>query len=101
MFSVSFPGPFTQHDVVVNGWKVPLVHAKPCGENDENVTLVLDNRIGETFTVAEAERFVPFLAHAMAIALGYTCHPDAATDELPVKQPQPRPVRMHMLTAEA
>jgi hypothetical protein len=100
MFRVSFPGPFTQHDVVVNGWKVPLVHAKPYGDNDEHVMLVLDDRIGESFTVEEAERFVPFLAHAIAIALGYTCHPDENADELPQKQPQPRPVRMHMLASE-
>ncbi len=100
MFRVSFPGPFSRHDVVVNGWRVPFVHAKPCGDNDEQVMLVLDDRIGETFTVEEAERVVPFLAHAIAVALGYTCHPDEDADTLPPKQPQPRPVRMHMLTTE-
>jgi hypothetical protein len=31
-------------------------------------------------TVAEAERVVPFLADAIAIALGYTCHPRADWD---------------------
>lgn len=97
MFRVSFPGPFSQHDVVVNGWKVPFVHAKPHGENDEHVMLVLDNRIGEDFTVEEAERFVPFLADAIAIALGYAAHPNESTEQLPPREPHSRPVRMHML----
>jgi hypothetical protein len=73
VFRVSFPGPFSTHDVVVDGWKVPLVHAHPCGESDECVMLVIDNRLAATFSVDEAERFVPFLADAIAVALGYTC----------------------------
>jgi hypothetical protein len=32
-FRVSFPGPFAQHDVVVDGWRVPLVHAQVHGED--------------------------------------------------------------------
>lgn len=98
-FRVSFPGPFSQHEVVVDGWAVPLVHAHPVGEHDENVMLVLDNRLAVTVTVEEAERFVPFLAHAISIALGYTAHP--RLDEQPNWQPQPRPVRMHGIGAMA
>lgn len=96
-FQVTFPGPFTRHDVVVNGWSVPLVHAQPSGENDESVTLVLDDRLALTLSVNEAERFVPFLADAIAVALGYTCHPDEDTEQPLVKQPQPRPVRTHAI----
>lgn len=91
---VAFPGPFSAHEVVVDGWKVPLIHAQV---SDNNVTLVLDNRLGATFTVNEAERFIPFLADCIAVALGYTCHPRG--DEEPVKKPQPRPVRMHGIAA--
>ncbi len=76
MFRVSFPGPFSHHDVVVDGWKVPFLQAHPTGENDENVMLVLDERIAETFSVEEAERVVPFVAHSIAVALGYTSHPN-------------------------
>lgn len=94
-FHVSFPGPFSAHDVVVDGWKVPFLAAHPCGEADEKIFLTLDNRIAETFTVEEAERFVPFLAHCIAVALGYTCHPNEETEQPLVKQPQPRPVRTH------
>jgi hypothetical protein len=99
MFRVSFPGPFTQHEVVVDGWSVPLLHAHPGGDHDENVTLVLDSRLAATFTVEEAERFVPFLADAIAIALGYTCHPNEDAEQPLTRQPQPRPVRMHGIGA--
>ena len=98
MFRVSFPGPFTRHEVVVDGWSVPHLHAQPCGDNDEHVMLILDSRLAITVSVDEAERFVPFLADAIAVALGYTCHPNEDT-ERPMKQPQPRPVRMHGIGA--
>src|SRR5438034_8391022 len=99
MFDVNFPGPFSHHDVVVNGWKVPLVHAHPRGAHDETVTLVIDNRLAATFTVEEAERFVPFLADAIAVALGYTCHPRGDVEF--EQKPQPRPVRMNGIGAVA
>ena len=101
MFQVSFPWLFTRHEVVVNGWAVPLLHAQPCGEHDESVTLVLDRRLAVTLSVEEAERFVPFLADAIAVALGYTSHPDEDAEQPLTRQPQPRPVRMHAIAADA
>lgn len=101
MFRVEFPGPFTRHEVVVDGWTVPLLSAQPCGTSDESVMLIVDDRIAVTLSVEEAERVVPFLADAIAVALGYTSHPDEATTELPPKQPQPRPVRIRSLDAVA
>jgi hypothetical protein len=100
MFRVSFPGPFNHHEVVVDGWTVPLLHAHPCGDHDESVMLVVDKRLALTVTVEEAERFVPFVADAIAVALGYTCHPNEDAEQPLVKQPQPRPVRMHAISAE-
>ena len=97
MFRVSFPGPFPRHEVVVDGWSVPLLHAHPCGEHDESVMLVLDNRLAITVSVGEAERFVPFLADAIAVALGFTSHPGEDAEQPLVRQPQPRPVRMHSI----
>jgi hypothetical protein len=38
--SVSFPGPFTHHDVVVNGWRVPYLQAHVTAE--DRVMLVID-----------------------------------------------------------
>lgn len=100
-FRVSFPGPFTRHEVVVDGWAVPLLHAQPCGEHDESVMLILDSRLAITVSVEEAERFVPFLADAIAVALGYTSHPNEDAEQPLVKQPQPRPVRMRSLVPES
>ena len=97
MFRVNFPGPFSQHEVVVDGWKVPFLHAHPGGEHDETVMLVLDNRLALTVSVEEAERFVPFLADAISVSLGYTCHPNEDAEQPLVRQPQPRPVRMHSI----
>jgi hypothetical protein len=98
-FQVSFPGPFTHHSVVVEGWAVPLLHAHPSGEHDEKVMLVLDNRLAITVTVEEAERFVPFLADAIAVALGYTAHPRGDTEF--ERKAQPRPVRTNGIGAVA
>jgi hypothetical protein len=85
----------------VDGWKVPLIHAHPCGDNDENIMLVIDDRLAATFSVDEAERFVPFLADAIAVALGYTSHPNEEVEPPLVKQAQPRPVRMHSIVGLA
>lgn len=90
-FRVTFPGPFQHHDVVVDGWRLPFVQAHMTGE--DRVTLVIDRRLAEEFSVEEAERVVPFLADAIAVALGYTAHP-AADMEPPVnRDPHPKPVK--------
>lgn len=99
LFRVDFPGPFTYHEVVVEGWSVPLLHAHPSGANDESVMLVLDNRLAITVSVEEAERFVPFLADAISVALGYTAHPRGEQEF--ERKPQPRPMRMHGIGAVA
>jgi hypothetical protein len=97
VFRVSFPGPFERHKVVVDGWQVPLLHAHPSGEHDESVMLVIDDRLAETFTVEEAERVVPFIANAIAVALGYTCHPNEDAEQPLARQPLPRPVRTYTI----
>jgi hypothetical protein len=61
--------------------------------------LILDSRIAITVSVEEAERFVPFLADVIAVSLGYTSHPNEDAEQPLVKQPQPRPVRMHGIAA--
>jgi len=94
MFRVNFPGPFTHHDVVVDGWKVPFLQAHLSGDHEENVMLVLDERLWLTVSLEEAERLVPFIADAISVGLGYTSHPDDDAEQPLVKQPQPRPVRL-------
>ena len=91
-FRVSFPGPFKHHDVVVNGWRVPYVQAHMAAE--DRVMLVIDRRLAATFSIEEAERFVPFLADAIAVAMGYGAHPDDSTPRPLPRAPYPRPERV-------
>jgi hypothetical protein len=90
---VSFPGPFTHHDVVVDGWSVPLLKASPKGDDEDGVRLILDDRRGIDLTSDEAERFLPFLANAIAVAMGYGAHPREDSRALPERMPHmaPRP----------
>lgn len=91
-FRVNFPGPFTHHDVVVDGWRLPLVQAQVA--EDGRVLLVLDDRFTLQLSAAEVERVVPFLADAMAVAMGYDAHPNE-TDDLPLRRaPHPKPQRV-------
>jgi hypothetical protein len=91
--AVQFPGPFTYHDVVVNEWKVPFLTAQMVGE--DGIRLVLDQRLAVDLTVADAERFVPFVADAIAVALGYPSHPYGDTSY--ERSPAPRPVRANVI----
>src|SRR4051794_9253175 len=75
---VEFVGPFEHHEVVVNGWRVPNLSAEPLPGG--RVHLSLDHRFGIDLTVADAEQVVPFIADCMAVAMGYTCHPQEDWD---------------------
>jgi hypothetical protein len=84
---LAFVGPFEHHDVVVDGRYVPFLRATPLDGGE--VHLNLDRRLGLTLSAAEAERVVPFLADAIAIALGYTAHPEADRDGPKTRHPFP------------
>lgn len=92
MFRVSFPGPFAHHDVVVNGWRVPFLTSHL--GSDDRVTVVIDRRLGLELSTDEAERLLPFVADAIAVALGYGAHPDADTPRPLARAPYPRPERV-------
>jgi hypothetical protein len=91
-FRVTFPGPFSHHDVVVDGWRVPFLEAQLCGE--DRVQLVLDQRIGVELSTNEAERLVPFIADAISVSLGFGAHPREDTPRPLERAPYPRPERM-------
>ncbi len=94
---VAFPGPFTHHDVVVNGWSVPFLEAHMQGE--DRVLLVLDRRLGAEYSVAEAERVIPFVADAVAVALGYGSHPRPDVEPPLDSMPHARPRRVTRLAS--
>ena len=96
-FRVEFPGPFAQHDVVVDGWSVPFLEAHVEGE--DRITLVLDRRYGLELSAAEAERIVPFIAQAIAVAVGFPSHPDRSAEPPLERLPYPRPRRVTSLVS--
>jgi hypothetical protein len=85
---LEFRGPYESHDVVFKGREVPFLRADLV--DGGRIDLTLDRRFGLMLTAAEAERFVPFLAHAIAVASGYMAHPDAERDGPNPRHPFPR-----------
>jgi hypothetical protein len=70
---IQLRGPYDTSIITVDGRKIPFLEAEPVIGG--RIDLTLDSRFGLVLTLDEFERFVPFLADAIAIALGYTCHP--------------------------
>ncbi|HEY1915533.1 MAG TPA: hypothetical protein VGH27_08155 [Streptosporangiaceae bacterium] len=66
-------GPFQTHRVIVDGRRVPFLEALPM--NGGKISLLLDSRYALDISVADAELFIPWIADAIAVAMGYTCHP--------------------------
>jgi len=73
-------GPFQSHRVIVDGRRVPFLEAMPV--NGGKISLLLDGRYALDVSVADADAFIPWIADAIAIALGYTCHPRAGKEPL-------------------
>lgn len=92
MADVDFVGPFEHWDVIVNGHAVPFLTATPL--SDGSVRIHLDRRFGLDLTSAQALEVVPFLADAIAVALGLTCHP---CPEAPEPPPRRAAARVHSL----
>lgn len=83
---LEYVGPFEHHDVVLNGRQVPYLAATPLPAG--RVYLSLDRRFAIELTLQDAEYIVPFIAHCIAVGMGYTGFPDTAEEA-------PRPVQ-HM-----
>lgn len=83
-----FIGPFPEAcTVACGGYRVPRLQAYKRG--DGRIALVLDERFEITADEAEAARWVWFIANAMAIAGGYSCH---GANAIPIN-----PYRMQMI----
>jgi hypothetical protein len=83
-YGAEFVGPFAaDYRVVAGGYAVPHL---TMFRSDEKVCLVLDHRFGtEDVSEEEAQRWIPFIAHAMAVAAGYSCHGENCTPVNPYK----------------
>jgi hypothetical protein len=73
MADVQYVGPFEEWEVVVDGWTVPYLTSRPLSGG--SVSLSIDKRYRLRLDRVEAERIVPFIADAIAVALGYSGHP--------------------------
>ncbi len=73
MSNYQIVGPFQSHWVLVDGRRVPFLEAMPV--NGGKISLLLDSRYAVDISVADAEGLIPWIADAIAIGMGYTCHP--------------------------
>jgi len=73
MSEVEYIGPFSHHEVIVRGWRVPFLTAEPL--EDGGVCLSLDHRFALKVSLNDEAAVVPFVADCIAVALGYTSHP--------------------------
>jgi hypothetical protein len=78
--SYEITGPFQVRKVLVSDRAVPFLEACPLAGG--KISLLLDGRYGLDVSVADAETFIPWIADAIAIALGYTCHPRPGKEPL-------------------
>lgn len=70
---VEFIGPFVEEwRVVSEGCTVP--HLSAIVMKSGEISLCLDGRFMVVGSQAEAEKWVWFIAHAMAVAAGWSCH---------------------------
>ena len=79
-------GPFLpEHHITIAGYMVPYITATP--QEDGRIDLLLDHRFGlhEPVSREEFNRWIGFLADAMAIAAGYSCHGENCTPTNPHK----------------
>lgn len=72
-FDVHSLGPFSAYPVEVNGWTVDLLQAMY--RDDGTVEVSLDHRYMMALPSDLAAEVIEFVANAIAIARGWSCHP--------------------------
>jgi hypothetical protein len=71
--STEYIGPFSDNfRILVDGYSVPYVEAYQ--KEADTWTLVLDHRFSVDATGEEVQKWLWWIANAMAIAAGYSCH---------------------------
>lgn len=73
--AVAILGPIQSRVVLLDGYRVPYLAADPV--NGGQVRLTLDERFSFDVAVSDLDRTVEFIAHCIAVAAGFTCHPGA------------------------
>lgn len=70
---VELVGPFERHELVVDGWSVPLIEAHEL--DGGQVSFIVDHRFGFLVSAGDFEQVAHLLANAIAVAVGFSCHP--------------------------
>ncbi len=74
MIETHFHSPFTHYEASVGGYLVPHVRIVPlCGADDGSVNVMVRD-MGVLASEDEAKKWLPIVAHAMAVASGHSCH---------------------------
>ncbi|RZO83015.1 MAG: hypothetical protein EVA65_15860 [Oceanococcus sp.] len=83
--ATTIEGPFNTylHRLVIDGYEVPMIRLQP--RDDGKWALSLDERFGIDATEEELDRWGWFVANAMAIAAGWSCHGENSTTPNPYK----------------
>lgn len=68
-------GPFRLFDTVINGWSVPLLSMHRRSDQPGKVTFVTDRRFACDVPEEIAAHVALFIADAIAVAKGWSCHP--------------------------
>jgi hypothetical protein len=73
-FGVGVVGPFQEHRVTCDGYRVPYISTFPL--EDGTFHIFVDGRFGtdKPLTREQFDNVIPVLAHAMAVAAGYSSH---------------------------
>src|SRR5690349_7700986 len=72
-YGVKAIGPFVEeHRLTVLDYRVPYISAIP--QSDGSWSLCLDERFVIDCSDDEMRKWIPFVADAMAVAAGYSCH---------------------------
>lgn len=70
---VEIVGPFHDREVVIDGWRVPLLSA--CERDGGQISLVVDHRMGVAVPAAQFDQFARFVADVIGVCWGYGAHP--------------------------
>ncbi len=65
--------------MTIDGWLVPFV--EPVSLSGGRTRLVLDNRFGLVLDEDKARYVLPWIANAIAVASGFSCHPRSDHDQ--------------------
>lgn len=84
LYGVDFIGPFEpEWKVTSRGYLVPQLKATV--HQNGTVTLILDDRMVIDGPADEVRKWVSFIADAMAVAAGYSCHGENSRQPNPYK----------------